>query len=96
MNDTLVPPVPPYASALAARQAIRRGEWVGHTSGLADGHVQGNVVILPKALADDFLRYCQRNPKPCPLLAVGEPGQPLLPALGVDVNICTDVPNYRV
>ena len=96
MNDTLVPSVPPNASALAARLAIRRGDWVGHTSGLADGHVQGNVVILPKALADDFLRFCQRNPKPCPLLAVGEPGQPLLPALGVDVNICTDVPQYRV
>jgi uncharacterized protein YcsI (UPF0317 family) len=96
LNDTLVPSVPPNASALAARLAIRRGDWVGHTSGLADGHVQGNVVILPKALADDFLRFCQRNPKPCPLLAVGEPGQPLLPALGVDVNICTDVPNYRV
>jgi uncharacterized protein YcsI (UPF0317 family) len=62
-------------------------DWVGHTSGLADDHVQGNVVILPQALANDFLRYCQRNPKPCPLLAVGEPGQPLLPTLGQDIDI---------
>jgi uncharacterized protein YcsI (UPF0317 family) len=82
--------------AQQARAAIRSGEWTGQTSGLAEGHVQGNVVILPKALADDFLRYCQRNPKPCPLLAVGEPGQPALPALGHDIDIRSDVPQYRV
>ena len=82
--------------AQAARTAIRLGQWTGHTSGLADGHVQGNVVILPEALANDFLRYCQRNPKPCPLLAVGEPGEAKLPALGNDIDICTDVPRYRV
>jgi uncharacterized protein YcsI (UPF0317 family) len=58
--------------------------------------VQGNVVILPEAQAGDFLRYCQRNPKPCPLLAVSEPGQAQLPSLGADINICTDVPRYRV
>ena len=83
-------------AARAARQLIRRGEWTSHTSGLADGHVQGNVVILPEALASDFLRYCQLNPKPCPLLAVGEPGQAHLPALGDDIDIRTDVPRYRV
>jgi uncharacterized protein YcsI (UPF0317 family) len=85
-----------HASARQARDAIRRGDWTGHTSGLADGYVQGNVVILPEALANDFLRYCQRNPKPCPVLAVGEPGQAKLPTLGADIDICTDVPRYRV
>ena len=79
-----------------ARATIRSGAFTGHTSGLAEGHVQGNVVILPSALANDFLRYCQRNPKPCPLLAVSEPGQALLPSLGADVDIRTDVPRYRV
>jgi len=58
--------------------------------------VQGNVVILPKALADDFLRYCQLNPKPCPVLAVSQPGDPMLPKLGADIDIRTDVPRYRV
>lgn len=78
------------------RSLIRQGAWTAHTSGLADDHVQGNVVILPQAQADDFLRYCQRNPKPCPVLAVSDPGQPLLPSLGNDINICSDVPRYRV
>ena len=41
-------------SAQEARARIRRGEWTAHTSGLADGHVQGNVVILPEVLAGDF------------------------------------------
>lgn len=85
-----------FTHAAEARRAIRAGEWADHTSGLAPGYVQGNVVILPEGLASDFLRFCQRNPKPCPLLAVSEPGEPLLPTLGRDVDIRTDVPRYRV
>jgi uncharacterized protein YcsI (UPF0317 family) len=78
------------------RKLIRQGTWHSHTSGLASDHVQGNVVILPESLANDFLRYCQRNPKPCPLLAVSEPGLAKLPSLGDDIDICTDIPRYRV
>ncbi len=78
------------------RAAIRRGDFSGHTSGVARDRVQGNVVILPLAWAADFLRYCQANRKPCPLLAVGEPGDPRLPTLGADIDIRHDVPRYRV
>ena len=84
------------SSALAVRHAARNGQWTGHTSGLAPSHVQGNVVILPRELADDFLRYCQRNPRPCPVLAMSEPGDPRLPRLGHDLDIRSDVPRYRV
>jgi uncharacterized protein YcsI (UPF0317 family) len=90
------PTLPLLNAAQQARASIRRGEWAGHTSGLANGYVQGNIVILPTALAHDFLLFCQRNPKPCPLLAVGEPGEAGLPSLGADIDICTDVPRYRV
>ena len=78
------------------RAPIRSGSFTDHTSGLSQDLVQGNVVILPQALATDFLRYCQRNPKPCPLLAVSEPGDPMLPTLGRDIDIRSDVPRYRV
>jgi uncharacterized protein YcsI (UPF0317 family) len=78
------------------RRKIRAGDITGHTSGLAPLYVQGNVVILPVALADDFRRFCDRNPKPCPLLAVSEAGQPTLPSLGKDLDIRTDVPRYRI
>ena len=83
-------------SAQQVRKQIRQGIWHSHTSGLASDHVQGNVVILPESLATDFLRYCQRNPKPCPLLAVTEPGQSKLPTLGADIDIRSDLPRYRV
>lgn len=81
---------------LELRQAIRSGQHTGHTSGLAQDHVQGNVVVLPADLAGDFLRFCQRNARACPLLAVSDVGQPLLPGLGADLDIRTDVPRYRV
>jgi uncharacterized protein YcsI (UPF0317 family) len=80
----------------AERLRIRRGEFAGPTSGLAPGNVQANLAILPKALANDFLRFAQANPKPCPVLAVSEPGDPSFPTLGRDIDIRTDVPRYRV
>lgn len=75
---------------------IREGRLRGHTAGLAAGYAQGNLVILPSALASDFLLFCQRNPKPCPLLAVGTAGDPSLPQLGSDIDVRTDLPRYRV
>jgi uncharacterized protein YcsI (UPF0317 family) len=78
------------------RLRIRRGDYTGPTSGIGPGLVQGNVAILPEDWADDFLRFCQQNPKPCPVLAVGRPGETKLPSLGRDIDIRTDVPRYRV
>src|SRR5262249_23207241 len=84
------------ATGIEARLAIRRGEHTGPTSGIADGYVQGNLAILPQALAADFARFCHLNPKPCPLLASSEPGDFGLPSLGADLDIRTDLPRYRV
>src|SRR3954467_2351428 len=78
------------------RLRIRRSAFTGPTSGLAPGHVQANLVILPKALAGDFLRFAVANPKPCPILAVSEPGSPGSPTLGAELDIRTDLPRYRV
>src|SRR5262245_41984910 len=83
-------------TGLDARLAIRSGAYRGPTSGLAPGYVQGNLAILPRDLAADFLRFCHLNPKPCPLLAVGEPGDWRLPTLAADLDIRIDVPRYRV
>src|SRR5215467_3036904 len=80
----------------AARQAIRANQHAGPTSGLAPGFVQANLAILPQALAGDFLQFCQRNPKPCPLIGISPPGDPRIPALGEDLDIRTDLPRYRV
>jgi uncharacterized protein YcsI (UPF0317 family) len=85
-----------FSLGRAERQRIRSGAFTGPTSGLAPGNVQANLVILPRALANDFLRFAQANPKPCPVLAVSEPGEPGLPTLGRDLDIRTDLPRYRV
>lgn len=58
--------------------------------------MQGNLCILPKNWADEFLLFCQRNPKPCPLLGASDPGDPRLPQLAEDLDLRTDVPGYRV
>ena len=78
------------------RRMIREGQWDRPTSGMCAGHVQANLVVLPKDLAYDFLVFAQRNPKPCPILDVTEPGdtEPRLVAPGA--NIATDIPRYRV
>lgn len=78
------------------RQACRSGEWTGHTSGAAPGYVQANLVVLPSDQANDFLRYCHNNPKPCPVIGISEPGVPAMPRLGEDIDIRTDLPRYRL
>jgi uncharacterized protein YcsI (UPF0317 family) len=81
---------------VAARRAIRAGQYTGYTAGIAPGHVQANVCILPRKWAEDFLLYCQRNPQPCPLLARSDVGDPRLPTLAEDLDIRTDIPRYHV
>ena len=98
MDTTDLPPleIPMPQTGLDVRRACRSGRFDGQTSGLAPGCVQGNLAILPQDWATDFLRFCQANPKPCPLLGVSEPGSPEFPALGADLDIRTDLPRYRV
>jgi uncharacterized protein YcsI (UPF0317 family) len=80
----------------ATRHAIRAGVYDGYTAGIAPGRVQANICILPRSVAEDFLLFCQRNPKPCPLLARSDPGDPRLPTLAEDLDIRTDIARYHV
>ena len=79
----------------AQARALFRSIDVATTAGFSAGYAQANLIALDKRYAFDFLLFAQRNPKPCPLLGVLEPGQlssPLLP--GGDIR--TDIPSYRV
>jgi uncharacterized protein YcsI (UPF0317 family) len=84
------------ATGAEIRRLARSGELSGPTPGLAMGFVQANLVVVPRERAFDFLLFCQRNPKPCPVLDVTEPGnpEPQLVAPGADVR--TDLPRYCV
>lgn len=83
-------------TAAEVRAACRSGAWTSPTPGLAAGFVQANLVVLPRDWAFEFLLFCQRNPKPCPLLDVTEPGdaEPKFAAPGADLR--RDLPKYRV
>ncbi|NWG01335.1 MAG: putative hydro-lyase [Syntrophaceae bacterium] len=78
------------------RDLIRKGKWNQPTAGIAMGYAQANLVILPKKYAFDFLLFCQRNPKPCPLLEVLEPGKFRTKFLSRDADIRTDIPRYNI
>jgi uncharacterized protein YcsI (UPF0317 family) len=78
------------------RQAIRQGRYAGGTAGLAPGFVQANLVVLPRAQAYDFLVFCQRNPKPCPLIEVTDAGNPEPAGVAPGADLRTDVPRYRI
>lgn len=80
----------------ALRRLIRQGGYTRHTAGLAAGRLQCNLAILPEDFARDFIRFCELNPKPCPIVAIGRPGDPSLPDLGAGIDIRTDVPKYRL
>jgi len=84
------------ASPEKVRQAIREGLWNAPTPGMAKGYVQANLVILPKDWAYDFLVFATRNPVPCPVLDVTEPGDPEPKLLAPGADIRRDIPKYRV
>jgi uncharacterized protein YcsI (UPF0317 family) len=88
--------MPALTDGRSVRRAARDHGFTASTSGVAPGFVQGNLAILPYDIAQDFLRFCHLNPKPCPLIGVSEPGSPHVPALGEDLDIRTDVPGYRI
>jgi uncharacterized protein YcsI (UPF0317 family) len=77
------------------REQIRSGNWTGPTSGTATGYIQANLVMLPKDVAFEFLLFCVRNPKPCPILDVLEPGQ-AEPTIAPGADLRTDLPKYRI
>lgn len=85
MDSSLVAPK-------ALRAKCREGSFVNQTSGYCKGYAQANICILPKEYAFEFLLFCQRNPKPCPLIECLSDGEY---ALG-DIDIRTDLPKYRI
>jgi uncharacterized protein YcsI (UPF0317 family) len=79
-----------------ARAMMRAGEWTGVTTGRAPGFAQANLAVLPRDLAYDFLLFCVRNPKPCPLVDVTDAGSPIPLRAAPGADLRTDLPRYRV
>ena len=94
MTSTVQAIVP--LSSQTVRAQCRDGSLNQPTTGLAMGYVQTNLVILPSQLAFEFLLFCQRNPKPCPVLEVLDKGNPQPKQFAPGADIRTDLPRYRV
>ena len=82
-----------YTSGQHVSVAAHSGQWKRATHGLARGYLQANMAIVPERHAFDFLRFCQRNPKPCPIIEVTDPKMRMA-APGSEVRF--DLPGYRV
>jgi uncharacterized protein YcsI (UPF0317 family) len=78
------------------RADIRAKRLTGVTAGLGQGYVQANLAMLPKDHAYDFLLFCQRNPRPCPLIEVTDVGSPEPVGVAAGADLRTDVPRYRI
>ncbi|WP_154491674.1 MULTISPECIES: putative hydro-lyase [unclassified Paracoccus (in: a-proteobacteria)] len=65
------------------------------TAGMAPGFTQCNLIALPRDWAWDFLLFAQRNPRPCPVLDVTDPGNPRT-ELAPDADLRRDIPLYRI
>src|SRR5712692_1211459 len=78
------------------RADIRSGKLAGITAGLGPGFVQANMAVLPKDDAYDFLLFCQRNPRPCPLIEVTDVGSPEPVGVAPGADLRTDLPRYRI
>ena len=78
------------------RAEIRAGRLTGTSRGLAHGFVQVNLAIMPKAYAFDFMLYCQRNQRACPVLEVTDAGDPVPHKLAPHADLRTDCAKYSV
>lgn len=78
------------------RKEIAQGNITGPTAGMSAGYAQANLVILPKKYAYDFLLFTQRNPRSCPLLEVGDVGDPYLKHIAKGCDITKEIPKYRI
>ncbi|NLJ33497.1 MAG: putative hydro-lyase [Firmicutes bacterium] len=87
---------PEDMSLTELRQATRRGDFTSPTPGLAPGYAQANLAIFPQKYAFDFLLFSMRNPKPCPILDVTEPGSPVPRLAAPEADLRTDLPKYRI
>lgn len=80
----------------AVRRAIRAGTFNDFTNHVAPGFVQGNLVIVPQAYAEDFEGYCRANPQALPIIGRSLPGSPHIPDLAADLDLRSDVGEYMV
>jgi uncharacterized protein YcsI (UPF0317 family) len=77
------------------RHLVRQGKWVDETL-VCSGYIQTHLAIVPRDLAFEFLLFCNRNPKPFPVLEVTDPGDYLSKSMAPGADLRTDLPKYYI
>mmetsp|Transcript_9014 Transcript_9014/g.21970 ORF Transcript_9014/g.21970 Transcript_9014/m.21970 type:complete len:328 (+) Transcript_9014:76-1059(+) len=96
-NGSSDSPLPSFSSPQEFRQAVRSGRYTGPTNGCCPGYMQCNLVVLEEGQsAYDFLLFCQRNRKACPLIEVCDVGSPSVEAIAAGSDLRTDIPKYCI
>ena len=78
------------------RSVVRKGGWTEMTPTVCQGYSKANLAIVPQEYAFEFFSFCYRNPRPCPVLDVTEPGDPHPRSMAPDADLRTDLPKYHV
>src|SRR6476620_7951690 len=89
------PAVQLYTSPRQFRDEARKGLAV-LTRNQCPGYVQVGLVALPRAQALDFMIFCRRNQKACPVIEVVEAGQVEPRKSAPDADVRTDLPMYSI
>mmetsp|Transcript_15452 Transcript_15452/g.14880 ORF Transcript_15452/g.14880 Transcript_15452/m.14880 type:complete len:209 (-) Transcript_15452:96-722(-) len=75
------------------RTSVRNGSFSGTTNGICPGFMQCNLVVLKQGQeAFDFLLFCQRNKKACPLIEVCDLGSPFPTVTAKNADLRSDIP----
>lgn len=78
------------------RDLVRHSKWGSVTTNASKGYAQANLVIVPKPLAFEFLLFCHRNPGPCPVIEVTDPGEYHPKISAPEADLRTDLSKYKV
>ncbi|WP_131742036.1 putative hydro-lyase [Actinomadura roseirufa] len=87
-------PADPAALSPGQARELFRGGLRVPTAGWCAGWTQANLIAVPRDQAYDLLLFAQRNPQPCPVLDVTEPGEASASLFSGDLR--TDLPGYVV
>ncbi|OUR73168.1 DUF1445 domain-containing protein [Arcobacter sp. 31_11_sub10_T18] len=77
------------------RNLIAKGEFSKPTAGYCKGHVQANMLVIPKKYADSFEKFAAQNAKAIPVLEIIE-NSFYSKNLAPDANLLNELPAYNI
>jgi len=77
------------------RNLIAKGEFTKPTAGYCKGHVQANMIVIPKKYAESFEQFAAKNSKAIPVLEIIE-NSFYSRNLAPNANLLNELPAYNI